>query len=65
VAGLAQIHHVAVAAALFAGHEVVAAGVLHQALAEAAAHIGGALGASGGFGSSLGQLVAATHTMRN
>jgi len=61
VAGLAQVYYVAVAAAFFAGHEVVAAGVLHQPLAEAAAGVGGALCTGGSFGSSLGELVAAAH----
>ena len=54
VAGLAQVDGIAVAAAFFARHEVVAAGVLHGALAEAAAGFGGALGAGGGFGGGLG-----------
>ncbi len=54
VAGLAQVHGLAVAAAFFAGHEVVAAGVLHGALAKAAPGFEGALGADGGFGGGLG-----------
>jgi hypothetical protein len=54
VAGLAQIYGVAVAAAFFAGHEVVAAGLLHGALAETASNFEGVLGAGGGFGGGLG-----------
>lgn len=61
VAGLAQVHHLAVAAALFAGHEVVAARLLHGALAEATLRSGRALGAGGRFGSGLGKLLAAGH----
>ncbi|GAB3634861.1 hypothetical protein GCM10027422_04510 [Hymenobacter arcticus] len=61
VAGLAQIHYFAVAAALFAGHEVVAAGELHGPLAEAAVDSRRALGAGRGFGGSLGKLLAASH----
>jgi hypothetical protein len=61
VAGLAQVHGIAVAAALFAGHQVVAAGLLHGALAEATPDFEGALGAGCGFGGGLGKLLAAGH----
>jgi hypothetical protein len=61
VAGLAQVYGFAVAAALFAGHEVVAAGVLHGALAEAAAKLGGPLGTGGSRSGGLGKLLATSH----
>ncbi len=61
VAGLTQIHGLDVAAAFFAGHEVVAARVLHGARAKSAVGGGWALGAGGGFGGGLGKLLAAGH----
>lgn len=61
VAGLAQVHGFAVAATLFAGHEVVAAGVLHGALAEAAAEVSGALGAGSCLCGGLSKLLATSH----
>jgi len=61
VAGLAQVHGFAVAAALFAGHEVVAAGVLHRPLAEAATEVGGPLGAGRRLSGGLGKLLTASH----
>ena len=61
VAGLAEVHGFAVAAAFFAGHEVVAAGVLHGPLAEAAAAVGGLLGTGRSLGGGLGKLLATSH----
>ena len=61
VAGLAQIHYFAVAAAFFAGHEVVAAGLLHGPLTKTTPGIGRKLGAGGSFGGGLGKLLAAGH----
>jgi hypothetical protein len=61
VARLAQIDGLAVAAAFFAGHKVVAAGVLHGPLAEAAAEVGRPLGAGGGLSGGLGKLLTTSH----
>jgi hypothetical protein len=61
VAGLAQVHSFAVAAALFAGHEVVAAGVLHGTFAKTAAKVWGALGAGSGLCGGLSKLLATSH----
>ena len=61
VAGLAEVYGIAVAAAFLAGHQVVAAGALHLALAKAAARIGGGAGAGSGFGGGLLALVKAAH----
>jgi hypothetical protein len=61
VARLAEVYGFAVAATFFAGHQVVAAGVLHGPLAEATAVVGGRLGAGRGLGGGLGKLLATSH----
>src|SRR5947209_8791542 len=61
MARLAQVYGVAVAATFFAWHEVVAGGLLHGALAEAAARFEGTLGASSSLGGGLSELLATGH----
>jgi hypothetical protein len=61
VAGLAQVHYFTVAATLFAGHEVVAAGLLHGPLTKATLGSGRTLGTGRSFGSGLSKLLAAGH----
>ena len=63
VAGLAQLNGGAIAPALFAGHQVVAGGVLHRALAQAAAGGGGLPGTGSGFSSRLLTLLTTTHRL--
>jgi hypothetical protein len=61
VARLAQVNGIAVEATFFAGHQVVARGLLHLTLTKTAASFGKALSASSSFGSSLSCLATTQH----